>query len=221
MSINPQINLIIADDHEVYRDGLKLMLSKEADIEIVGEASNGLELVNEVNRHQPDVILTDIVMPTLDGIEAVRQVHHINPAIGIIALSMFNEENYIVDMLEAGALGYLIKNANKREILNAIRTVYKGDPYYCTSTSSKLTQIISKSSFNPYKNKKLLWFTEKELEIIELICKEKTNKDIGEKLFLSTRTVEGYRLKIQEKLNVRSTVGLVVYAIKTGIYKIQ
>ncbi len=221
MKTGAQIKIIIADDHELYRDGLKLMLSKEADIEIVGEANNGLELVNEIKINQPEVILTDIVMPFLDGIEAVKQVQEINPAIGIIALSMFNEENYIVDMLEAGALGYLIKNADKSEILNAIRTVYKGYPYYCRNTSSKLTQIILKSAFNPYKNKKPIWFTEKELEIISLICKEKTNREIGDQLFLSSRTVEGYRLKIQEKINVRSTAGLVVYAIKTGIYKVH
>jgi two-component system response regulator NreC len=213
------IRVIIADDHEVYRDGLKLMLSKAADILVIEEAANGLQLVNSVKEQKPDIVLTDIVMPVMDGIAAAKKISALYPGTGIIALSMFDEEHYIADMLEAGALGYLLKNADKSEITDAIKTVYTHSPYYCKLTSAKLTRIISKSRFNPYANKHIPFFTDKEKEVIQLICSEYTNKEIGQLLYLSTRTVEGYRARIQEKMNVKSTAGIVVFAIKTGMYK--
>lgn len=213
------IKVIIADDHEVYRDGLRLMLSKVPDITIIEEAANGLQLLNSVKEQRPDIVLTDIVMPVMDGIAAAKKIAALCPGTGIIALSMFDEEHYIADMLEAGALGYLLKNADKSEIVEAIKTVYTHSPYYCKHTSAKLTRIISKSRFNPYTNKQVLFFTDKEKEVIQLICAEYTNKEIGQMLYLSTRTVEGYRARIQEKMNVKSTAGIVVFAIKTGLYK--
>jgi DNA-binding NarL/FixJ family response regulator len=158
-------------------------------------------------------------MPAMDGITAVKKIYVQYPTIGIIALSMFDEEHYITDMLEAGALGYLLKNADKTEIIDAIKTVYSNNPYYCKLTSAKLARMISRSKFNPYLNKASAFFTEKEQQIIKLICMEKTNKEIGHDLYLSTRTVEGYRSRIQEKMMVKSTAGIVVYAIKNGIYK--
>jgi two-component system response regulator NreC len=215
------IKVIIADDHELYLDGLRMMLSKVPEVVVIGEAKNGIQLVNNVQEQEPDVVLTDIIMPLMDGITAVKKIHEINPAIGTVALSMFNEENYIRDMLEAGAMGYLIKNANKEEIIEAIRTVAKGHPYYCKNTSFKLKKLIATSQFNPYKNRRPLFLTKKEVEIIQLLCQEKTNKEIGKQLFISARTVEGYRQKIQDKMNVKSTTGLVIYAIKTGIYKLD
>jgi DNA-binding NarL/FixJ family response regulator len=123
-------------------------------------------------------------------------------------------------MLEAGAKGYLLKNAGKEQIKEAIRTVYAGDPYYCKTTSNKLTQMIAKSRFNPYNKKPKIEFSEREKEIIGLISKEFSNKEIAEKLFLSHRTVEGHRLKIMEKMDVKNTVGLVVYAIKNNLLKL-
>jgi DNA-binding NarL/FixJ family response regulator len=132
---------------------------------------------------------------------------------------MFNEDHYIVDMLEAGALGYLLKNADKEEIIEAVETVYKGYPFYCSSTSSKLTRIISKSKFDPYKIKTLPKLNEREIKIIQLICMEKTTKEIGQELFMSPRTVEGYRIRILEKINAKSTAGIVIFSVKTGIYK--
>ncbi len=213
------IKLLIADDHEIFRDGFKLMLSKFEEIELVGEAENGRELLTLTEATKPDVIITDIKMPIMDGIEATKKIAALYPNIGIIGLSMFDEDDLIIDMLEAGAKGFLLKNAGKLEIIEAIKTVYEDNPYYCKTTSHKLTKMIAESKFNPYKKKEKIVFNEKELEIIQLICKEFTNKEIADKLFLSTRTVEGYRLKILEKMNAKNTVGFVVYAMKHNLVK--
>ncbi len=217
MATQADIKLLIADDHEIFRDGFKLMLTKYPDITLCGEAENGSQLVELANKIIPDVIITDIKMSIMDGIEATKKIMHLLPDTGIIGLSMFDEDDLIIDMLEAGAKGYLLKNAGKEQIIEAIKTVYNDEPYYCKNTSRKLTQMIASSKFNPYKKQEIVYFSEREIEIIELICKEQTNKEIADKLFLSVRTVEGHRLKILEKMNVKNTVGLVVYAIKKGI----
>jgi DNA-binding NarL/FixJ family response regulator len=220
MKLSIPIRLVIADDHEIYRDGLKIMLRKQSDIEVIGEASNGKELVELTRKLEPDIILTDIVMPVMDGIDATRRLTQMYPAINIIALSMFDQDNLIIDMLEAGAKGYLLKNADKAEIIEAIKSIFKNVPYYCRSTSVKLARMIGQSKFNPYKKIEKPSFSEKEVKIIQYICQEFTNKEIGRELYLSDRTVEGYRVKILGKMNVKSTAGIVIYAIKNGIYKL-
>ena len=220
MSTTPDIKLLIADDHEIFRDGFKVMLSKYPDIILVGEAENGKELIELANELKPDVVITDIKMPIMDGIEATRKIAEQFPHIGIIGLSMFDEDDLIIDMLEAGAKGYLIKNAGKEQIIEAIKTVYNNDPYYCKTTSNKLTQMIAASRFNPYKKSVKPEFSKREQEIIGLIYQEFSNKEISDQLFLSIRTVEGHRLKILEKMGVKNTVGLVVYAIKNNLSEI-
>lgn len=212
------IRLVIADDHEIFRDGLKLMLSKQDEIVLVGEADNGKQLIELVKEHKPDVAMTDIKMPVMDGIEAAKWLSEHHPDTGIIGLSMFHEDNLIIDMLEAGARGYLIKNADKNEVLDAIKSVYQQENYYCKHTTGKLARMIANSKFNPYAKKPRLEFSDREREVVALICQEFTNKEIGEKLFLSPRTVEGYRVKIQEKMGVKNSVGIVVYAMKHGLY---
>lgn len=211
------IRLIIADDHEIFRDGLSLMLSKQPDMQLAGQAANGRELVSLVNELNPDVVLTDVKMPLMDGIEATRFLLTQKPELRIIALSMFDEENLIVDMLEAGARGYLLKNADKQEILDAIHSVYDNRPYYCHHTSSRLASLISKSKFNPYKRKEPPVFTDREIEIIRLICQQLTAQEIADRVFLSKRTVEGHRTRILEKMNVKNTAGVVIYALKHRI----
>lgn len=211
------IRLIIADDHEIFRDGLALMLSKQPDIRLVGQAGTGRQLLDLVAELKPDVVMTDIKMPVMDGIEATRSLLELYPELKIIALSMFDEENLIVDMLEAGAKGYLLKNADKQEILDAIQSVYEEKTYYCRHTSAKLISLISKSKFNPYKKKEVLTFTDRETEIIKLICQQLTAQEIADKVFLSKRTVEGHRTKILEKMNVKNTAGVVIYALKHRI----
>lgn len=213
------INIILADDHEIFRDGFKVMIKKIPFINLIGEASNGNELINVSRELKPDVIITDIKMPELDGIEATKELTKEFPTIGIIALSMFDEENLIVDMLEAGAKGYLLKNAHKEEIISAVNTVFNNETYYCKNTTLKLAQMIAKSNYNPYKKLPITEFSQKETLIIQLICQELSNKDIGEQLNLSKRTVEGYREKILEKIKAKNTAGIVVYAIRHKIYQ--
>ena len=211
------IRVLIADDHEIFSDGLALMLSRQKDIILLGQASDGKQLAELAEQQNPDVIITDIKMPVMDGIQATRIILKKQPDIKIIALSMFDEETLIVDMLEAGAKGYLLKNADKQEILDAIETVYEDKTYYCHHTSARLTSMIVKSNFNPYKKKEPISFNEREIEIIKLICQQNSSKEISDKLYLSSRTVEGYRTKILEKMNAKNTVGVVVYALKNNL----
>lgn len=214
------IKIAIADDHEIFRDGFKLLLKNQQELELAGEAENGRELLEVAQREQPDVAIIDIKMPVMDGIEACKQIKKRFPDMKVIALSMFNDDNLIVDMLEAGARGYLLKNTNKHELLQATKTVYEGSTYYCAATSAKLTKMIAESKFNPYRNHPVQKFTNRETDIIKLICQQYTNKEIAEMLGLSIRTVESHREKIQEKTGAKNAIGVVVYAIKHGIYEV-
>lgn len=218
---NNSISVVIADDHEIFRDGLKLMLQKAENVNLVGEAGDGKELLALIETVRPAVVITDIKMPVMDGVEATKLIKERYPDTGVIALSMFDDEQLILEMLEAGAHGYLLKNSDKFEITDAIQTVYDGKQYYCKFTSGKLAKLIAISRNNMQKKKKEAEFTDKEKDIIRLICKEYTNKQIGEELFMSTRTVEGYRMKILEKMDAKNTVGIVIEAIRLGIYDPQ
>jgi DNA-binding NarL/FixJ family response regulator len=211
------IQLVIADDHEIFRDGLALMLSRQKNMVLAGQASDGRELLKIVREKRPDVILMDIKMPHMDGIEATKILTGEFPDLKIVALSMFTEENLIVEMLEAGAKGYLLKNADKQEILDAIGSVMEDKTYYCRDTSSTLANMIVKSNFNPYRKREIITFSERETEIILLICKQLTAQEIGDAVFLSRRTVEGYRTRILEKMNVKNTAGVVIYALKNKL----
>ena len=215
------ISLVIADDHEIFRDGLALMLSKQDTISLVGQAGNGRELIQLVADKKPDLVLTDIKMPYLDGIAASRIMLQQHPDLKIICLSMYEEENLIVEMLEAGAKGYLLKNADKKEILDAIFTVYEGNIFYCKHTSARLASLIVKSKFDPHKKHPETLFTQREREIIRLICRQHTAQEIGEQLYLSKRTVEGYRTRILEKMEVKNTAGVVVFALKHSLISEQ
>ena len=220
MTTYAPIRIVLADDHEIFRDGFNIMLKKQTNIKLIGEASNGVELLEITEKLMPDVVITDIKMPKLDGIEATKIISEKYPGINIIAFSMFDDDNLIIDMLEAGAKGYLLKSAHKNEVIDAVKAVYNNETYYCKSTSGKLAQMIAQSRFNPYKQLKKPEFTPKEVEVIRLICQEYPNKEIASKLFLSVRTIEGYREKIQERIKAKNTAGIVIYAIKAGIYKI-
>ena len=217
--MNHNISLVIADDHEIFRDGLALMLSKQEGITLIGQAEDGRELIRLVDELHPDIVITDIKMPKLDGILATRTLLQKNADLKIIALSMFDEDNLIVEMLEAGAKGYLLKNADKKEILEAIQAVYDDNIFYCRHTSSRLAAMIVKSRFDPHKKKQDVVFSEREIEIIKLICRQQTAQQIGDQLFLSKRTVEGYRTKIMEKMDARNTAGVVIFALRNNLIK--
>ncbi|MFT4024631.1 MAG: response regulator transcription factor [Flavihumibacter sp.] len=212
--------LLLADDHELLRMGFRAILRKLPDIEVTDEAADGVELLEKAIQLKPDVIITDINMPHMDGIEATRLINARLPDLPVIALTMFEDDSLLLDMLEAGARGYVLKNTGKDEILRAIQTVMAGRPYYCDKTSARLATLIGKSRFKPCRQKERLDFTEREAEIIALLCRECSNKEVSEKLGVSQRTVESHRERIFEKMGVRNIAGLVVFAIKNGIYKV-
>src|SRR6201995_5354564 len=159
------LKVLLADDHEIFLDGLQAMLQKQPNIEVVGLAANGADCIKLAMSSQPDIIFTHIAMPVMDGIAATKYLSEHLPGVRIIALSMFDQDNLIVDMLEAGASGYLIKNAHKSEILDAIRSVYQNIPYYCRSTTTRLARLIGQSKFNPKNQAESIIFSEKEKEI--------------------------------------------------------
>ena len=215
------IKLVIADDHFLIREGFKTLLKKQSEIQLVGEAENGRELLAVVASTAPDVVITDIQMPEQDGITATRLIKEQHPAVGIIALSMFNENHLVIDMFKAGAKGYLVKNTDERELIDAIRSVHAGGSYFCNDTSLTLARLIDQHKLNPYEHTPEVHLTEKEIGIIRLICQEYSSKQIAPLVKLTKRTVENYREKIQEKVGAQNVVGIVLYALRNGLFSLD
>lgn len=209
------IRVVIADDHCLFRSGLRNLLSQIRHIEVVGEAMNGQELVRRSVELSPDIILTDINMPLMDGIMATREIARRRPGTGVIVLSAYNKEEPILRMLEAGALGYVLKSADNEEISEAINTVSEHKPYFCKEVTEKLTEIVSRNYQLPPDAD--LHFTDREKEIMRLICREFTSKEIAYSLSLSKRTVEGHRTRIMDKVGAKSIAGIITYAFRSGI----
>ncbi|WP_413670705.1 response regulator [Mucilaginibacter sp. Mucisp86] len=214
------IKLGIVDDHKIFRNGLKATLEDCGDFELVLEASNGKELIGLLTDKTPDVILMDIKMPEMDGIQTATHVHQHFKDIKILALSMFNEDKYIVDMMKAGASGYLLKNAEPEEIIEAVSTVYNKGFYFNEHLSITLIkQLVGNDQTDSIPNNKTD-LNEREIEVLKLVCQECSNQEIADKIFLSVRTVEGYRARLFEKTGSKNLVGLVIYAIKRGIINV-
>lgn len=209
------IRVVIADDHCLFRNGLRNLLSQIRNIEVIGEAINGQELVRRSVELSPDIIFTDINMPLMDGITATREIARRRPGTGVIVLSAYNKEEPILRMLEAGALGYVLKSADNEEISEAIHTVSEHKPYFCKEVTEKLTEIVSRNYQLPPDAD--LHFTDREKEIIRLICREFTSKEIAYSLSLSKRTVEGHRTRIMDKVGAKSIAGIITYAFRSGI----
>jgi len=218
-----KIKVIIADDHDLFRDGLRMLLENDYEIDVCAEASNGEQLVQLASEHRPDVILTDLVMPVMTGIQAIKEIYskQTKEEVKMVAISTFDSEHLIVEALEAGALGYVIKNAQRGEVINAIKTTYSNVPYYCKSTSSRLVRRISVSHFNPYSTEIQPLFSEIEKEVIRLIIEEKSTDEIRAILFMSKRTVDRLRSGILDKMNVKTPAGVAIYAVKTSLYIIK
>ncbi len=221
MKKNKKIKVIIADDHDLILDGLTLLLGKYPDIQLMDAAKDGKQLMELVKKHRPDVVVTDIRMPVVDGITVIRILSAEEEPIPVIVISTYDDENLIVEAMEAGARGYIIKNAQRGEIIEAIRVVYAGYDHYSPGTSRQLKVALAKSKFNPHKIAAQNLFTAREKEIIRMICQEKESKEIAENLFMSQRTVEGVRTKIKEKMHVTSTIGLILYAVKNGLFNLD
>ena len=196
------------------------MLNRLSEYEVIGEAANGEELLSLTEQLQPDIVIVDIIMPKMDGIIATKKIKTQFPGIKVIAMSMFDDDNSIIDMLEAGANGYLVKNANKNDFLQALRKVNEGNVYYCNQTTLKLAHLIADLQYHPHRKSLKTEFTTRQIEIIQLIGNGLASKEIAGKLKLTTRTVENYREKIMEKMEVNNTAGLIVYAIKHRLFKI-
>lgn len=212
------VKVILADDHEVLREGIRSIVQKQPHIEIVAEASNGLELVQLTDQLIPDVIITDIKMPLMDGLEATRIISKKHPLIGIIALSMFDDDKMILDMLEAGARGYLLKNAGKDEIVDAINTLVNMKSYFCKNISIKMVKIMAATRFGNSKAENKTQLSQKEKQVVILICRQFFTKEISDVLNLSPRTIDGYRENILRKINARNAIGIVLYAIAHHLY---
>lgn len=207
------IKIILADSHELFRDGFKSLINQCTGITLVAEAFNGEHLVRLAERHMPDVILTEVDMPVMDGIEASKLISEKFPQIAIIALSMFNGIHFVKEMIAAGAKGYLKKNADKEEIISAIETVSAHNDYYCRDTMPKLVKLRSAISCSSAGNE----LSCKEKQIITLICRGFMNKEIAKEIFQSVRTVEGYRERIMEKTRTKNPATLALYAIANKI----
>lgn len=210
-----KVRLIIADDHKLFREGIVNLLSDVDDIEIIGQADNGQEAVDKTLNLRPDVIIMDIGMPVVNGIEATEKILREMPDIRILALSMHSDSQYIKGMLKAGAAGYVYKNCNFEELLEAIRTVYSGKKYLNANLTELLIQeYVEKPQAAVTVDPKL---TERELEILKLIGEGKQTAEISNLLFISSKTVGTHKQNILEKLNLKSTAELVKYALKNGI----
>lgn len=212
---------MIADDHAIFRDGFRLLLKDQEDAVLIGEAATGAELLEQLPLLKPNIVITDIKMPDMDGIDLCRQLRSLYPEVEVIALSMFSDDHLIIDMLEAGARGYLLKNTNRAELLQAIHTIYDGGSYYSPATSAKLVRLIGKRKIQtppPVQNVK---FSRREREIIRLMCEQYTTREIAGTLHLSIRTVESYRVNLHEKTHSRNSIGIVIYAIKNGLFELE
>ena len=211
------INVAIADDHALFRMGLAALLGDEPDIDVVLEAGNGEDLLNRINGIPADVILMDVEMPGMGGLEATLKMREKHPDMRVVMLSAHNDPSTVLLAIENGARGYLLKHSRPEEVIDAVRTVMQNGFCFNQDISLMLLRGISQkekfqSHFNP-----VVQLTDRELEVLRLICKELTNTEIGEKLFLSPRTVESHRKNIMEKVGARNMVGLVLYALKNKL----
>ncbi len=211
-----KIKILLVDDHQIVRDGIKAMLLPVKDeIEIAAEASNGAEAVQMIEKEPYDVVLMDINMPELNGIDATEIIKKRHPATRILALTMHAEEGFIVNMIKAGADGYILKESGRDELVNAIKAVRGGKKYYSNEVS--VTMINSMLSDKPSATKVVGDLSKRELEVLQLIVDGFTNMEIADKLFISNRTVDTHRRNLLQKLNVRNTAELVKFALKNGL----
>ncbi len=207
-----KIRILLADDHAVVRQGFRLILEAQPDLEIVGEASNGREAAELAARLRPDVVVMDVAMPELSGIEATRRLGVESPRTRVLALSMHKDSVYVREILRAGARGYLLKDAIDRDLVAAIRAVARGEGYLSPAVSDAVLSDYRRHVTDP-----LDLLTSREREVLQLIAEGKTNKEIANLLKLSVYTVDSHRGRIMEKLNVHTTSDLVRFAMRKGL----
>ena len=211
------LNIFIVDDHTLFREGLKFLLSNSSFVLSISEAKNGKDFINNIHSNPPDVVLMDIEMPVKNGIEATKEALKIIPSLKIIALSMYGEENFYRDMIDAGAKGFLLKNSRFDEVEQAIMDVYEGKNYFSPEI---LNQIIKNLNRNNNLAKKNAVLSKREQEVLFHICKGLSNQEIADTLCISKRTVDKHRENILLKSQSKNTAELVVYAIKFQYFEL-
>jgi DNA-binding NarL/FixJ family response regulator len=219
--IKEKINIVVCDDHKLFRKGMSALLSDFEFIGDISEAGNGIELLNVLDRLEqiPDLILLDINMPEMDGIETTKQLKRNYPGIRILILSMEDDSHLVSFLVNEGINGYILKNADPEELELAIKRVMKNDFYFSSALASAILNAV-KTKSNIRKTVEKIDLGEREILIIQLICQELTAVEIGNKLSLSARTIEGYKRKLLEKTGSRNMAGLVIFAIKNGFFNL-
>lgn len=212
------INVALVDDHSLLRNGLASLITNLG-YDVLYECSNGKQLLDKIDKKNlPDLVLMDINMPEMDGFEATLWLKKNYPLVNVLALSMYDDENSIIRMIRNGARGYILKDTNPSELKDAIESILAKGFYYSDLVSGRFIRSIQDEDEERNNNRKLVHgLNEKEIEFLKFAATEMTYKEIAEKIFLSPRTIDGYRDKLFEKLNVKSRVGLVLFAIKNGI----
>ena len=216
------IKIFVADDHQLFIEGIKALTRDSQEVKLIGEAENGEDLLNQLKTTVPDVILMDINMPKINGIEATKKIRQLYPDIKILALTMFDDTLYVSEMIKAGASGYLLKNAGRAELITAITTVYKGERYVSSEVSLKMIDKMNAGDHTSSAENKMppvrkSEVTKKELEILKLIATELTNAEIAVKLNNSPMTIITHRKNLLRKLGVKNTAGLIKYAMENGM----
>ncbi len=208
----------IADDHQIVRDGIKILLEDEPGFEIAGKAENGEKAIELCNAKELDLMIMDITMPKMDGIEATRLIKKNPPDIKILALTMLSEDQHIRKMIKAGASGYILKSSGREELISAIKTIIDGQHYFSDDATQAILQKLISPDVAKAKSDDNIHITERELEILKLILNELTNQEIAEKLFISVRTVDAHRRNLLQKTGTKNTAGLVKYAIQNKVF---
>lgn len=216
LDMNRPIKVAIADDHALFRAGVRTSLLGRKDVELIAEADNGMQLLNLLKHIDPDVILLDIQMPIMDGIQTLPEIRKLYPHIKVIILSMHNDHSMISKLMEIGANSYLTKNSDSETIYQAIRTCYEQEFFFNELTNKALLSGLRTKRTEPGTPQEIN-LSDKEITILKLMCEEKTTKEIADIVEISPRTVEAIRDKLKTKTGAKSMAGLVMYALKSGI----
>jgi len=212
-------SIIIVDDHLIFRQGLKSIISQENFATVIGEASNGLEFLDLLSSRKPDVVLMDIDMPHMNGLEATEKAMKLMPDLKIIAFTMFGDEEYYYKMIDRGVKGFILKSSGINELENAIRDVMLGESYFSNELLRKI--ITHFSNKNNIVDSVVNSLTERELEILQQICQGLSNEEIADKLFISPKTVKSHKSNLLEKTNSKNIQGLILFAIKNKIVEVK